>query len=101
MIIFVYSVYGIDASVEDGRLEWLDEEGNVALTTSEGIALIVLSDLIPVAMQILYLFITYWGEWDVLVVDYLKAPSDDDKTTDAGTVMLGDLKDELERYGGG
>jgi hypothetical protein len=52
--------------------------------------------MIPVIMQIVYLYLNYRGDWYVLVTGYLIAPAWDDKTTDAGSVMLEQLRQEME-----
>ena len=55
----------------------------------------MLSDLLPILTQMLCIWITYIGEWNVLISDFLRPPSDGDTTTEAGSVMLDGLRAEL------
>ena len=56
---------------------------------------VIFGDLIPIVIQMVCIWMTYKGEWDVLVTHYLHAPNAEDKTTDCGSVMLDQFRADL------
>ena len=55
----------------------------------------VLSDFIPFVCLIAVIHLSHKGEWDLLLCQYLKPPNHE-QSTDAGSHMLSDLREELK-----
>lgn len=56
---------------------------------------IALTDFIPLVFLISCIHLNAKGEWDILLCNYLRPPTND-ASTDAGSHMLSNLKEELE-----
>lgn len=67
----------------------------LSFSDSIAVAIVLLSDLMPIFALIINMWIGSKGEIDFLISGYLQKPSEDDRTTFAGSQMLDGLKFEL------
>jgi hypothetical protein len=60
------------------------------------VVFMALSDFVPFLFLIACIHIGQKGEWDCLLCNYLRPSKVKDTSTDAGSHMLSDLKNELQ-----
>jgi len=59
------------------------------------IVVLAVSDFVPIICMIACIHIGSKGEWDCLLCNYLRPPNKEDTSTECGSNMLADLKEEL------